>query len=94
VELVWFLLGLLVGLVLLGWHHMQLNFRLRRLIQALKPDALNWSLSSSTARLTRAIASYVQEQEERSKELEDWRQLSQISPTGFLWVDEDNQPKP
>jgi len=91
VELVWFLLGLLVGLVLLGWHHMQLNFRLRRLIQALKPDALNWSLSSSTARLTREIASYVQEQEERSKELEDWRQLSQISPTGFLWVDEDNQ---
>jgi two-component system phosphate regulon sensor histidine kinase PhoR len=90
VELLWFLLGLLVGLGLLGWQQIQLNLKLQRLIRTLKPDALKWSLSS-TSQLNRAIAAYVREQEELVQELEDWRRVCNISPSGFLRVDEENQ---
>jgi two-component system phosphate regulon sensor histidine kinase PhoR len=90
VELLWFLLGLLVGLGLLGWQQVQFNLKLQRLIRTLKPDALKWSLSS-TSQLNRAIAAYVQEQEKLVQELEDWRRVCNISPTGFLRVDEENQ---
>ncbi|UBF26985.1 PAS domain-containing sensor histidine kinase [Kovacikia minuta CCNUW1] len=89
-QFLWFLLGLVVGLGLLGWHQVQLNLKLRKIIQILKPDALKWSLSS-TARLTRAIAAFEQDYDALVREVEDWRRICQISPTGFLWVDEENQ---
>ncbi len=89
-ELLWFLLGLLVGLTLLGWYHFQLNARLKQLLRYLKPDALRWSLKT-TSSLSRAIADYGLEQQRLAREVERWRWICQIAPMGFLQVDEDNQ---
>lgn len=85
----WFLLGLLLGLGLLGWYHNRLTRKLRRLTQSLQPDS-HWSLSE-TSRLLRAIATHVDSQERLTHDLETWQHLCQTAPIGMLQVDEENQ---
>lgn len=86
----WLLIGLSGGLSLLGWYHTRLNLKLKRLVQLLKPDTLNWSLSS-TSRLMRAIAAYGEEHQTLMAELDTWKHIIQVAPIGFLEVDQDNQ---
>jgi two-component system phosphate regulon sensor histidine kinase PhoR len=90
VELLWFFLGLAIGLLLLGWHHVQLHKSLHRLLQNWQPDSLSlWQLP--TARLIRAIVLQRQPQPDLAQELATWQQILQIAPIGFLQVDEENQ---
>lgn len=89
-ELFWFLLGLTVGLLLLGGYYLRLNLRLKKLVRELEPEALGWSMSS-TAKLTRAIASHGKAQRVLEQQLATWKQIFQIAPIGFLQVDEENQ---
>ena len=89
-ELFWFLLGLAIGLLLLSWHHVQLNLKLKKLIHQLRPDTLQGSLSS-TARLTRAIAVYGQRHQDLVEELNTWQHILQAAPIGFLQIDDENQ---
>lgn len=86
----WFLLGVLVGLIPLGWHHIQVNLKLKRLVQNLRPEVLEWSISS-TSKLVRAIAAQLKTQQLLERQLEALQQVFQSAPVGFLQVDEENQ---
>ena len=85
-----FLFGLSIGLLLLGWQHVQQKLKLKQLIQRVKADATLSSLPA-TSRLTRAIAAYQEAEHDLEQELRTWKQIIQIAPVGFLQVDEDNQ---
>ncbi|PSB27143.1 PAS domain-containing sensor histidine kinase [Stenomitos frigidus] len=86
----WFLFGLAIGLAFLGWYHLHLTRKLKRLIYSLQPDVLRWPLSS-TSRLMRAIAAHVTSHEALTTDLETWRQLCHAAPIGVLQVDDENQ---
>ncbi|WP_432810535.1 ATP-binding protein [Pantanalinema sp. GBBB05] len=90
VDLLGFFLGLSLGLMLLGWQHVQQKLKLKQLIQRVKVDTTLSSLPV-TSRLTRAIAAYQEAEHGLEQELQTWKQMIQIAPVGFLQVDEDNQ---
>lgn len=89
-EVVWFLSGLLVGLVLLAWYRIRFNLRLQALIRPLQPDGSVSSLSA-IARVKQVIALQQQHQYILQQEVHTCYQLLQLAPVGFLRVDEDNQ---
>ena len=86
----WFLLGLAIGLALFGWYHTQLTRKLKRIIYSFQPDVLHWPFSS-TSRLMRAINAHVTNYEALAADRETWRHLCHAAPIGILQVDEENQ---
>lgn len=86
----WFLLGLAIGLILFGWYYVQLDRKLRRLTRDVKPTALDREFPSMS-RLTRAISERVETQTALEQQLATWKQICQLSPIGFLRVDDENQ---
>ncbi|WP_421655780.1 ATP-binding protein [Leptothermofonsia sp. ETS-13] len=86
----WFLAGLLAGLVLLSWYRARMNSKLKQLVRLLQPDALSWSFSS-TSQLIREITAHTEEHQNLLARLEVWHQICQSAPTGFFQVDQDNQ---
>jgi two-component system phosphate regulon sensor histidine kinase PhoR len=90
VAILWFLLGLAIGLSLLRWHHVQLTHKLKRLTHALQPDTSPWSFSS-TSQLMRAITAHLTDCETLTADRETWRHLCHAAPIGVLQVDEENQ---
>ncbi len=87
---VWVLLGLVVSLAVLGLDWLRLNIKLRRAVEVLRPDGLMVPFSS-TSQLTRAIAAHKREHKNLQQELQTLKQLFQVSPIGFLQVDDENQ---
>jgi two-component system, OmpR family, phosphate regulon sensor histidine kinase PhoR len=90
VALLWFLLGLGVGILGLVGYHLHLTAKLKRLVQNLQPEVLGWSLSS-TAQLTRAIARQLTDQAQHQQAIATYRKILRSCPFGFVQVDEDNQ---
>jgi two-component system, OmpR family, phosphate regulon sensor histidine kinase PhoR len=90
VEVLWFLLGLVIGLALLGWQLVRLNLRLRKLIQGVELNASELPFST-TSQLTLAIARQQQIQQELERQLETSRQVLYSAPIGYLLVDDENQ---
>ncbi|HEY9895267.1 MAG TPA: HAMP domain-containing sensor histidine kinase [Candidatus Sericytochromatia bacterium] len=86
----WFLLGLVIGLVVLSWYHIQLTRQLRFLMSSFQPQVSRRSLVS-VLRLRQAVAASVDAQEALLTDLETWRHLSLAAPIGILQVDEENQ---
>jgi two-component system, OmpR family, phosphate regulon sensor histidine kinase PhoR len=87
---IWFLVGLIVGLALLGLYWLRLNAKLKQLIRYLRPDALTLPLSP-LSRLNRAVLAFRQSHLALEQELASLKQLFEVAPVGFLQVDEENQ---
>ncbi|CAA9339215.1 Phosphate regulon sensor protein PhoR (SphS) [uncultured Leptolyngbya sp.] len=86
----WFLLGLVIGLGVLSWYHIQLTRQLRFLMSSFQPQVSRRSLVS-VLRLRQAVAASVDAQEALLIDLETWQHLSLAAPIGILQVDEENQ---
>ncbi|XGV96953.1 MAG: ATP-binding protein [Leptolyngbya sp. BL-A-14] len=86
----WFLLGLLVGLGVLGWYHIRLTRKLERLAASFQPD-LSPRSRLLTSRLIRTIANHASSYERLTHDLELWQHFCQTAPIGILQVDEENQ---
>jgi two-component system phosphate regulon sensor histidine kinase PhoR len=90
VELLWFLSGLTIGLVLLGWQSIRLNWKLNNLLRGLNSDTVEVSLSTAS-RLSMAIAQQKQSQAELERQVQFWGQILQNAPIAYLQVDDENQ---
>ena len=86
----WFLLGLVIGLGVLSWYHIQLTRQLRFLMSSFQPQVSRRSLVS-VWRLRREFAASVDAQEALLTDLETWKHLALAAPIGILQVDEENQ---
>lgn len=89
-ELLWFLIGLSIGLALLAVYHAQFYRRLQQLAARLKADSRE-TIASSHLELTQAIAVQEKTLAQMERELKIWTQICHTAPFGFLQVDEDNQ---
>ncbi|MEM7769383.1 MAG: PAS domain-containing sensor histidine kinase [Cyanobacteria bacterium P01_A01_bin.37] len=88
--LIGFLMGLGCGLLLLLWHRAHSNQKIKTLLSDLRPEAA-LSPFSAASQISLAIAYQQQIQQRLERQLETYRQLLQVAPIGFLWVDEENQ---
>ncbi len=85
-----FVLGLLVGLLLLMWQQARLNRRIKRLLRELSSYAENSSLPS-TSQLTLAIAQQQQVLRQFDRQIQVNRQILTAAPIGYLQVDDENR---
>ncbi len=86
----WFLIGLCVGLLLLGWHRLHLSRKFQQLARHLNPQVVHGAIDSSSG-LARAIAEQNKAFYQLERELAVWQQICQAAPIGFLYIDGDNQ---
>lgn len=85
-----FLLGLLIGLLLLFWQRFRLNIRLKQILSKLEATAAE-SPFPLTAQVSLAIAQQRREQQDVKLELGQLRQILQAAPVGYLQVDDENR---
>ncbi len=85
-----FLLGLCVGGLLLKWQRARADQRLKSLLRNLKPDSIP-SPSSVTSQLSLAVAYQQKIQQQYEARLELYQQIMNLSPIGFLQVDDENR---
>jgi two-component system, OmpR family, phosphate regulon sensor histidine kinase PhoR len=90
VPLIWFSLGLSIGLLLAVWRHLRLKSKLRRLVKELNATQLSVELSS-TSQLMLAIADYQTSYHHLEDQVKAWQLIMQQAPVGYLQVDQDNQ---
>lgn len=85
-----FLLGLLIGVLLLIWQRFQSNARLKKMLRSLQsyPDESPFSL---TSQLSLAITQQRQEQQELQHQLDALQQTLSAAPIGYLQVDDENR---
>ncbi|MGF1514946.1 MAG: sensor histidine kinase [Elainellaceae cyanobacterium] len=88
--IVGFLLGLCIGGLLLKWQQSRADRRLRALLQNLKPDSAAASFSI-TSQLSLAIAYQQKIQQQHEQRIDLYRQILNLSPIGFLQVDDENR---
>lgn len=85
-ELLWFLLGLICGLIALSWRR-SLYVGMRRFLKHLKAQDGLWFSSNRVL----IPPEWVQQQQAFEQEITNWQRLLRDAPIGFLKVDEDNQ---
>ncbi|HEY9638974.1 MAG TPA: PAS domain-containing protein, partial [Coleofasciculaceae cyanobacterium] len=85
-----FLFGLSIGLVLLWWQRLRSDAKLEALAQKLQPDIKD-SPFSSASQLALAISRQQKFQQQLEQQLEVQRQILQISPVGYVQVDDENR---
>jgi len=90
VNLLWFLLGLTIGLVLLGWSQIKVQAKLRQL---LKEQGLSRYGSSLPPfhQLATLIEQLQRSNQDYEVQLQTWQQILQNAPISFLQVDDENQ---
>ncbi|MBF2046306.1 MAG: HAMP domain-containing histidine kinase [Elainella sp. C42_A2020_010] len=85
-----FLLGLLVGLLLLGWQQIRSNVRLKKVLRKLQSSA-DHSPFPLTSQLSLAVSQHRKEQLQLQQQLEVLQQILQVAPIGYLQVDDENR---
>ncbi len=85
-----FLLGLICGLCLLGWHRIRMERDLTRLLQSLYPQAAPAQLSLGF-QISAAISTLQQQSQSLATQLHSWQKLLWQAPLGTLLVDGDNR---
>jgi two-component system, OmpR family, phosphate regulon sensor histidine kinase PhoR len=90
VPLVWFLLGLTVGLGVWFWRWTRFNARLKLLVQRQRTDAPSSDLDLM-AQLSSTIAEQGRQVNTLERELASHQFLLQNAPIGYLLVNEENQ---
>lgn len=85
-----FLLGLSLGVGFWFWRKQLLQKQLEKMLGTIQKDATSPALSV-VSRLRREILLSNQHQFHLEEELQIWQRLLQVSPVGYLQVDEENQ---
>lgn len=85
-----FLLGLLIGLLVVGWQHSRSNARLKRVLHNLQPDTAD-SPFSLTSQLSLGIAQQQRENQHLKQQLAVLQQILHAAPVGYLQVDDENR---
>lgn len=88
-QILWFLLGLLIGFLIFGLRYIRLNRRLRQLLREVRADeGIPLSVASQLS-----ISLDLQRQQYRKVEqqLDATRQVLRLAPVGYLQVDEENR---
>ncbi|WP_369797137.1 sensor histidine kinase [Kamptonema formosum] len=85
-----FFLGLALGLGFCLMQQLWRNQQLLRLLGMLPEDDVGNSLPE-IARLRRSIARVNQQLQQLEVQVQTWKQILQVAPTGYLQVDEENQ---
>ena len=89
-QFLWFLLGLLVGLCLLVWRQVAANARLKALLRKFRVSSWSDALSF-TSQLANAIAGQERHIKGLEDQLDEYRQILQAAPVGYIQVDDENQ---
>jgi two-component system, OmpR family, phosphate regulon sensor histidine kinase PhoR len=89
VKILYFLLGLSVGLLLLGWQRSRFNFKLKTLLQKLQFHQKPFL--SSASQLATAIDQQRRIQQQLEQQLQIYQQILQLAPIGYLQVDDENR---
>lgn len=90
-RLLWFLLGLGLGLFLLWNYHKRFHARLNQVLEELQILSQKSSVMASLGRVTTAIHQQRQLNWQLEQRLETWKQILQAAPIGYLEVDEQYQ---
>lgn len=85
-----FLLGLLVGLLLLGWQRSRFNAKLKAILRDLRLEFANYPFTP-TSQVALAIAHQRKVQQQLEQQIESYRQILQAAPLGYLQVDDENR---
>lgn len=88
-QILWFLLGLLVGFLVFGLRYIRLNRRLRQLLREVRADeGIPLSIASQLS-----ISLDLQRQQYRKvgQQLDAAQQVLRLAPVGYLQVDEENR---
>ncbi|MCU0568522.1 MAG: PAS domain-containing sensor histidine kinase [Oculatellaceae cyanobacterium Prado106] len=86
-----FLSGLGIGVLLLVWQRSRFDARLKSLMRGLRSsDSLGSSLSSAS-QLGLAISHHQEYQAALEEKIEVYQQILQVSPLGYLQVDDENR---
>lgn len=84
-------LGLILGLGICLWQRYRVRSQLKPLLNSL-PDTQDLLGSLSLVSLVRREIVYLKRQcQQREADLDTWQELLDLAPTGFLWLDGDNQ---
>ncbi|NET32714.1 MAG: PAS domain-containing sensor histidine kinase [Cyanothece sp. SIO1E1] len=89
-EILWFLLGLAVGLLLLVWFQIRARAKLNTLLRRIRAESPSTVLSSSS-QLSTAIASQQASLQQMDRQVANYKQTLQSAPIGYLRVDDENQ---
>lgn len=89
-SLIWFLLGLLVGILPTSWYYLQLNRQLQRLAKDLgrAPVFGSWARPDQ---LAVTLAAYRTRYQQLAGQVQDWEGIFKNAPIGYLQVDGENQ---
>jgi two-component system, OmpR family, phosphate regulon sensor histidine kinase PhoR len=85
-----FLLGLLIGVVLLIWQRVRLNARLKQILQKLQSPASS-SPFPLASQVSLAIAQQRRDQAQLRQEIDALRYILQSAPVAYLQVDDENR---
>lgn len=88
-----FLLGLLLGLLVVGWQRSRSNARLKRVLHNLQPaqSGVADSPFSLTSQLSLGIAQQQKEHQHLQQQLAIFQQILHAAPVGYLQVDDENR---
>jgi two-component system, OmpR family, phosphate regulon sensor histidine kinase PhoR len=90
VALLWFLVGLAIGVIPLTIYRSRLNSRIDQMAKDLPSDGTEVDLSM-LSRLSMGITHYQAHTEQLERAIEVWKQIVHLAPIGYLQVDEENQ---
>lgn len=85
-----FILGFLVGLILLFWQRSHSDRKMKKLLKNLRPDVENTSFSIAS-QLSLAIAYQQRIRQGLETQLDTFKTIVNCAPIGFLQVDDENQ---
>ncbi len=85
-----FLLGLLIGLLAVGWQQFRSNIRLKKVLRSLQPSVAD-SPSSLTSQLALGIAQQQREHHHLQQQLATLQQILHAAPVGYLQIDDENR---
>ncbi len=86
----YFWVGLLIGLVLLVWQQSRSNARLKKLLREVRSPDQDVDFSATT-QLSRALTYQRQQLQQLQQEVQTYQQVLQIAPIGYLQVDDENR---
>lgn len=89
-QILWFLFGLLIGLVLLFRQQKISQAKMRFLLRKLQTSATESALPSES-QLSLAIAEQQRIQQELEQQIDTYQQILESAPIGYLQVDDENR---
>jgi two-component system, OmpR family, phosphate regulon sensor histidine kinase PhoR len=89
--LIFFILGFLLGMVILGCSYYRFKYQLQKILTA-SPDTEDLVKSLSATSLVRREILYLQEtSQQQAIELQRQQYIMELAPIGYLHIDRDNQ---